>query len=76
MDTSALLKRYIDEPDSALADELLGSDQELATGRHTVVELRRNLARMLSGTALAFIAFDVRQSQIAQTLGFRVSGGS
>jgi hypothetical protein len=130
VDTSALLKRYIDEPDSDFADELLGSDQELVTGRHTVVEVRRNLARMLSGTALTesrvefatdlhsisvveldsatcelaatiaeqtgarsldalhlgaarrlgtglgFITFDVRQAQIARTLGFRVVGRS
>ena len=101
---------------------------ELVTGRHTVVEVRRNLARLLSGTALSasraafagdlaafaiveldaatcelaatiaeqtgarsldalhlgaarrlgtaltFITFDVRQAQIARTLGFRVAG--
>lgn len=51
-DSSALLKRYIDEPDSDLADELLAGDPELVTGRHTVVEVRRNLARLVSGTAL------------------------
>jgi predicted nucleic acid-binding protein len=51
-DSSALLKRYIDEPDSDLAEELLAGDPELVTGRHTVLEVRRNLARMLSGTAL------------------------
>ncbi len=51
-DTSALLKRYIDEPDSERAVELLASDQVLVTGRHTVVEVRRNLARLITGTAL------------------------
>jgi predicted nucleic acid-binding protein len=51
-DSSALLKRYVDEPDSDAAEELLRGDPELVTGRHTVVEVRRNLARMLSGTAL------------------------
>jgi len=51
-DSSALLKRYVDEPDSDTAEELLGADPELVTGRHTVVEVRRNLARMLTGTAL------------------------
>jgi len=51
-DSSALLKRYIDEPDSDTAEGLLGGDPELVTGRHTVVEVRRNLARMLTGTAL------------------------
>ncbi len=128
-DASALLKRYVDEPDSDLAEELLASDRQLVTGRHTVVEVRRNLARLLSGTALSesrgafatdldsfsiieldaatcelaatiaeqsgartldalhlgaarrigtaltFITFDVRQAQIARTLGFRVAGG-
>jgi predicted nucleic acid-binding protein len=127
-DTSALLKRYVDEPDSGRADELLGADRALLTGRHTVVEVRRNLARLLSGTALTssrtafaddlssfsiieldsttcelaatiaeqtgartldalhlgaarrlgtaltFITFDLRQAQIARTLGFRVAG--
>ncbi len=127
-DASALLKRYVDEPDSDSADELLASDNELVTGRHTIVEVRRNLARLLSGTALTesrvafatdlgsfaiieldgatcelaatigeqtgartldalhlgaarrlgtaltFITFDVRQAQIARTLGLRVAG--
>jgi predicted nucleic acid-binding protein len=127
-DSSALLKRYVDEPESDLANELLAGDHELVTGRHTVVEVRRNLARLLSGsalsasraafagdlaafaiveldaatcelaatiaeqtgartlealhlgaarrlgTALTFITFDVRQGQIARTLGFRVAG--
>jgi predicted nucleic acid-binding protein len=53
VDSSALLKRYVDEPDSDLAESLLGSDPSLVTGRHTVVEVRRNLARLLSGRALA-----------------------
>ena len=48
VDTSALLKRYVDEPDSDRAVELLSGDAELVTGRHTVVEVRRNLDRVLS----------------------------
>ncbi len=52
VDTSALLKRYIDEPDSDLAHDLLASDRELVTGRHTVVEVRRNLSRLLTGGGL------------------------
>ncbi|MBW3546946.1 MAG: type II toxin-antitoxin system VapC family toxin [Actinobacteria bacterium] len=51
-DTSALLERYVDEVDSGFAVEFLGSDPALVTGRHAVVEVRRNLARLLSGTAL------------------------
>ena len=44
VDSSALLKRYVDEPDSDACDAILHSDSALATGRHTVVEVRRNLA--------------------------------
>lgn len=51
-DSSALLKRYVDEPDSDLAVELLASDPQLVTGRHTLVEVRRNLARLLAGSAV------------------------
>lgn len=47
VDSSALLKRYVDEPDSEAADALLRSDPSLLTARHTVVEVRRNLARVL-----------------------------
>ena len=46
-DTSALLKRYVDEVDSDRAVELLMADPVLVTGRHTIVEVRRNLARLL-----------------------------
>lgn len=51
-DSSALLKRYVSEPDSDLAVDLLASDPVLVTGRHTVVEIRRNLARLLTGSAV------------------------
>jgi predicted nucleic acid-binding protein len=53
VDSSALLKRYIDEPDSAAAAESLESDPDLVTGRHTVVEVRRNLARLLRPAELS-----------------------
>ena len=46
-DTSVLLKRYVDEVDSDRAIELLTADPVLVTGRHTIVEVRRNLARLL-----------------------------
>lgn len=51
-DSSALLKRYVDEADSDRAVDLLASDPELVTGRHTIVEVRRNLARLLTGGAV------------------------
>ncbi len=53
VDTSALLKRYVDEPDSEAADAILASDDSLVTARHTVVEVRRNLARLLDGPDVA-----------------------
>lgn len=48
VDSSALLKRYVDEADSDTAEMLMRSDPSLATARHAVVEVRRNLARVLS----------------------------
>jgi uncharacterized protein len=127
-DSSALLKRYVEEPDSERAVELLAGDPELVTGRHAVVEVRRNLARLLAGPALSearsafledltsfaiveldartcdvaatiaeqsgvrtldalhlgaarrlgvgltFLTFDVRQAQVARSLGMTVAG--
>lgn len=53
VDSSALLKRYVDEADSAAADALLRAEPALLTARHTIVEVRRNLARLVSGRDLA-----------------------
>ena len=50
VDSSAILKRYVDEADSDQANELLAADPVLVTGRHTIVEVRRNLTRLLSPT--------------------------
>ena len=47
VDSSALLKRYVEEPDSEKAESILRSDPSLLTARHTIVEVRRNLARLL-----------------------------
>ena len=70
VDSSALLKRYVEEADSAAADALLRADPELLTARHTVVEVRRNLARLLSGRDLAFarssFAADLRSFSIIE----------
>jgi hypothetical protein len=82
VDTSALLKRYVDEPDSDRAVELLASDDVLVTGRHTVVEVRRNLARMLSPSdataaradlardleAFAIVELDASTCELAATI--------
>ena len=70
VDSSALLKRYVEEADSAGADALLQADRELLTGRHTIVEVRRNLARLLSGrdlvVARAAFADDLRSFSIIE----------
>ncbi len=50
IDSSTLLKRYVDEPDSDEAEALLVSDPSLVTARHTIVEVRRNLSRLLGET--------------------------
>jgi uncharacterized protein len=47
VDSSALLKRYIDEKDSSRAEQILLSDETWITGQHTLVEVRRNLVRLL-----------------------------
>lgn len=70
VDSSALLKRYVDEPDSPAADALLQADHDLLTARHTVVEVRRNLARLLTGRPLVearrAFAVDLRSISIVE----------
>jgi predicted nucleic acid-binding protein len=70
VDSSALLKRYVDEVDSAAADTLLRADPALLTARHTIVEVRRNLARLLSGgdlvAARTAFADDMRSVSIIE----------
>lgn len=51
VDSSALLKLYLDEPETPIAQRILAG-QRWATGRHTYVEVRRNLARALDGPDL------------------------
>ena len=87
VDSSALLKRYVDEPDSDRAVELLTADPTLVTGRHTVVEVRRNLARMLSPTdataaraafaadlsSFAIVELDAATCELAATIAEQTS---
>jgi len=51
VDASAVLKRYVAEPDSDVAQQLLTTDPVLVTSWVTVVEVRRNLARVFTGAA-------------------------
>ena len=46
IDSSALLKRYLDEPDSDAAQELLDDAGGIFTSRVTVVEVRRGISRI------------------------------
>jgi predicted nucleic acid-binding protein len=82
VDSSALLKRYVDESDSDAADALLRSDSSLLTARHTIVEVRRNLARILAdrdagearsafmrdAQALSLIELDAETCEVAATI--------
>lgn len=47
VDSSALLKRYVEEEDSDACERILLSDPSWITARHTWVEVLRNLARLL-----------------------------
>ncbi len=52
VDSSVLLKNYFAEPDSSVAERILSSDPVLVTSWVTYIEVRRNLARQLSGAEL------------------------
>lgn len=52
VDASALLKVYIEEPESPEARRVLVDPTTWTTGRHTRVEVRRNLPRVLTGSSL------------------------
>ena len=52
VDSSALMKLYVDEPESDEAVRILTEEPRWVTGVHTLVEVRRNLARVLSRPAL------------------------
>lgn len=58
VDSSALLKRYVEEPESDDCDAILRGDPVVITARHSYVEVQRTLARVISGADLA-AALDV-----------------
>jgi predicted nucleic acid-binding protein len=41
VDTSALLKLYVEEAESSACEAYLAGDDDWVTGRHTLVEARR-----------------------------------
>jgi uncharacterized protein len=87
VDSSALLKCYIEEYDSVIAHELLSTDPVLVTSWITLVEVRRNIARLVDPTEATLVReeFEVDcdnfasctetitnvASTIAETLGVR-----
>lgn len=60
VDSSALIKRYVDEDDSDTADAILLSDTEWVTSQVTLVEVRLALHRRLdeAGRGVAVSAFE------------------
>lgn len=52
VDSSALAKRYVDEPGREQCVRFLETDQDWVTARHTYVEVRRTLAGSFGGQAL------------------------
>lgn len=60
VDTSALMKRYVSEPDSDVAEQLMGSDPVLVTSRLTEIELRRNLTRLVERERLTSVRRSVQ----------------
>lgn len=53
VDASAFVKLYVEEAESGQCEEFLSSDRTWLTAGHTLVEVRRALARALSGRELA-----------------------
>lgn len=53
VDASAFLKLYIEEPESDACERIMSADPSWVSGRHTAVEVRRNLVRLLGGRGLA-----------------------
>lgn len=70
VDTSALLKRYVAEPDSDRAEGYLLADPTWVTARVTLVEVRRNLHRLLPppshGAALAAFTEDWARMNVVE----------
>lgn len=70
VDASALLKHYLEEPDSDRFEELFASDPVRITARHTIIEVRRNLARVLdplmASAMRAAFAGDVRNLHLIE----------
>jgi predicted nucleic acid-binding protein len=58
VDSSAFIKLYVSEPESVTCERLLESHSVWLTARHTQVEVRRNLARLLQSRELRYAQVD------------------
>ncbi len=52
VESSALMKRYVTEPETDVVLELMDSDPALVTSRITEIEVRRNFGRYFDGDEL------------------------
>jgi predicted nucleic acid-binding protein len=52
VDSSAFLKLYLDEPEADVAFAVMHEHEIWTTGRHTLIEVRSNLVRLLGGDQL------------------------
>lgn len=68
VDASALLKLYFEEANSEACEEILESDSEWITGRHTSIEVRRNLAKELRSRDLATARDQFRRDWSTMTI--------
>lgn len=57
VESSALAKRYLDEPDSDACGRILDADQDWLTGRHTYVEIAHAIGRGARGDSRLIAVF-------------------
>lgn len=72
MDSSALLKRYVEEPDSDTCEAAAAIAE--VTGVRTLDALHLAAARRVGAPAVPLLTFDLRGAQAARSLGFTVLG--
>ncbi|MCY4257766.1 MAG: hypothetical protein OXE04_05690 [bacterium] len=72
VDTSGLMKRYIVEHDSEVAEHLMHSDSEQTLCRS--LDSLHLAAATRAGASTTLLTFDIRQAQAARLLGMAVVG--
>lgn len=82
VDSSALLKRYVDEHDSDAAVEFMATDAVICNDAARIAEqtLCRSLdalhvaSALRAGASTVVLTFDIRQARTARAMGLRVIG--